>query len=80
MNVSKKEFIDKLKEAIKLDERSCVKDITYERAREKEIITITYTGGAEVRINVACNSHGANLLEIAREVYGNGAFGRMCDE
>lgn len=79
MNIPKEEFIKRLKAAVMADTRSCVQDIVYSRDDSREIVKIIYTGGASVSINVSCNSNGANMLEIAREVYGNGAFGRMPD-
>lgn len=40
---------------------------------------IRYLGGCERRIHADANSNGMNMLEIAREVYGNGAFGRTIE-
>lgn len=77
--ISKKEFIRHLEALIIADGRSCVRNIVYTKDGSKERIRIIYTGGAHIDINVSCNSNGANLLEVAREVYGNGAFGRMPD-
>lgn len=79
MNISKEEFIKHLEALIIADSRSCVQNIVYTKNENGEKLRIIYTGGAHIDINVSCNSNGANLLEIAREVYGNGAFGRMPD-
>lgn len=76
-NISKKAFIDSLKAAVIADEMSQVSNITYKKKEHDEIITITYTGGHTQDINVTANSNGTNMLEIAREVYGTGAFGRI---
>ncbi len=80
MKITKEEFITRLKLVIMADERSYVKDITYWKQNEIEIITIHYIGGAKTMINAACNSNGCNALEIMREVYGNGAVGRIKEE
>ena len=77
--ISKKEFIRHLEALIIADGRSCVQNIVYTKNENREKLRIIYTGGAHIDINVSCNSNGANLLEVAREVYGNGAFGRMPD-
>ena len=77
--ISKKEFIKHLEALIIADGRSCVQNVVYTKDGSRERIRIIYTGGAHIDINVSCNSNGANLLEVAREVYGNGAFGRMPD-
>ena len=80
MKITKEEFITRLKLVIMADERSCVKDITYWKQDEKEIVTIHYVGGAKALINVACNSNGCNALEIMREIYGFGAIGKIREE
>ena len=77
--ISKKEFIRHLEALIIADGRSCAQNIVYTKNENREKLRIIYTGGAHIDINVSCNSNGANLLEVAREVYGNGAFGRMPD-
>ena len=77
--ISKKEFIKHLEALIIADGRSCVQNVVYTKDGSRERIRIIYTGGAHIDINVSCNSNGANLQEVAREVYGNGAFGRMPD-
>lgn len=77
--ISKKEFIRHLEALIIADGGSCVRNIVYTKDGSRERIRIIYTGGAHIDINVSCNSNGANLQEVAREVYGNGAFGRMPD-
>ena len=54
MNITKEEFITRLKLVVMTDERSCVEDITYWKQDEKEVVTIRYVGGAKAMINVAC--------------------------
>ena len=80
MNITKEEFITRLKLVVMADERSCVEDITYWKQDEKEVVTIRYVGGAKAMINVACNSNGCNALEIMREFYGSGAIGKIREE
>lgn len=80
MNITKEEFIIRLKLVVMADERSCVEDITYWKQDEKEVVTIRYVGGAKAMINVACNSDGCNALEIMREIYGSGAIGKIREE
>ena len=80
MNITKEEFIIRLKLVVMADERSCVEDITYWKQDEKEVVTIRYVGGAKAMINVACNSNGCNALEIMREIYGSGAIGKIREE
>lgn len=47
MNITKEEFIIRLKLVVMADERSCVEDITYWKQDEKEVVTIRYIGGAK---------------------------------
>lgn len=79
MNISKKDFINSLKAAVIADDRSGVENIEYKSVDGREWIVIRYLGGCERRINADANSNGMNMLEIAREVYGNGAFGRTIE-
>lgn len=79
MNISKKDFITSLKAAVIADDRSGVENIEYKSVDGREWIVIRYLGGCERRINADANSNGMNMLEIAREVYGNGAFGRTIE-
>lgn len=79
MNISKKDFINSLKAAVIADNRSGVENIEYKNVDGREWIVIRYLGGCERRINADANSNGMNMLEIAREVYGNGAFGRTIE-
>ena len=80
----KERFIKKLTEALKVDERSGVEDITYykpgffEGHPNNEFIRIQYRLDAFAWINTTGNSNGANASEIVKEVYYNGATGRMC--
>lgn len=76
----KRDFVKALEKAILSDSRSYVKSIDYdyrENELPREMITITYKNDYSVRINVEINSNGANAQEIIREIYGNGAHGRM---
>ena len=77
MEITKSEFINSLKAAVIADERSGVENIEYKKTKDREVIIIRYLGGRERLINAEANSNGMNMLEIAREVYGNGAFGRV---
>lgn len=79
MNISKKDFVNSLKAAVIADDRSGVENIEYKSVDGREWIVIRYLGGCERRINADANSNGMNMLEIAREVYGNGAFGRTIE-
>ena len=76
MNISKKDFITSLKAAVIADNRSGVENIEYQKEDGREWIVIRYLGGFERRIHADANSNGMNMLEIAKEVYGNGASGR----
>ena len=75
----KRTFVHTMRDALKQDRASGVRDIELildeERGMEKMIIL--FRGSHSVRINATHNSCGANAQEIVREVYGNGAFGRM---
>lgn len=79
MNISKKDFVNSLKAAVIADDRSGVENIEYKSVDGREWIVIRYLGGFERRIHADANSNGMNMLEIAREVYGNGAFGRTIE-
>lgn len=79
MNISKKDFVNSLKAAVIADDRSGVENIEYKSVDGGEWIVIRYLGGFERRIHADANSNGMNMLEIAREVYGNGAFGRTIE-
>ena len=73
----KREFIYALRDALRLDPGSGVRDIEIIADKGLEIIVILYRGGRSSRINATGNSGGANALEIIREVYFSGAHGRM---
>lgn len=79
MNISKKDFITSLKAAVIADNRSGVESIEYQKEDGREWIVIRYLGGFERRIHADANSNGMNMLEIAKEVYGNGASGRVIE-
>lgn len=78
-NISKKDFINSLKAAVIADDRSDVENIKYQKEDGREWIVIRYLGGFERRIHADANSNGMNMLEIAKEVYGNGASGRVIE-
>lgn len=74
----KKEYVRDLGEFIKKDPRSSIEEIAYEVAHGKtEIIKIIYRGGHEALVNVTHNSLGAIFVEVGREIYGEGAHGRI---
>jgi len=79
MNISKNDFITSLKAAVIADNRSGVENIEYQKEDGREWIVIRYLGGFERRIHADANSNGMNMLEIAKEVYGNGASGRVIE-
>ena len=74
---SKRTFLAALCDTLKLDPRSGIADIQLVATRALEVVFISYKGGHLVKINATGNSNGANLEEIAREIYGAGAIGRM---
>lgn len=77
----KKAWVDEIAKLLRKDRRSGVKNITYDkRGVGLEIVTITFKGGDESMINVSYNSLGKILEEIDREVYGNGAYGKINPE
>lgn len=78
--MNKKEWTAKVSELIANDLRSGVRGITYSKEEKngwlREIVRIYYNGG-HMDINVTGNSLGSILHEIVREVYGDGAIGRI---
>lgn len=77
MYADKYEFVKRTELALRFDKRSDVAHIDYVGNQYSEIVTITYINGEEAKINVHGNSCGAIFREIAAEVYGDGAFGRI---
>ena len=81
MNENKKEFVEALSDALKMDSRSGVKSIQYateiwfEDILYEEFVQINYEGGRYALINVTANSNGANATEIIHEVYGGKPIG-----
>ena len=73
----KKGFTKDLSNLLRSDDRSGVTSITYELEYDPciEVVTIKYKGGSTAKIDVTCNSLGAILKEIVREVYEDGAIG-----
>ena len=77
----KKAWVDDIAKLLRKDRRSGVKSITYDkRGVGSEIVTIEFTWDEESIINVSFNSLGKILEEIHREVYGNGAYGKVNPE
>ena len=85
MNENKKEFVEALSDALKMDSRSGVKsikyatDIWFEDILYEEVVQINYESGSGryALINVTANSNGANATAIIHEVYGSGAIGHI---
>lgn len=75
----KKDFVNSLKAAVIADGRSGVENVEYKSVDGREWIVIRYLGGFERRIHADANSNGMNMLEIAKEIYGNGASGRVIE-
>lgn len=75
----KKVFVKKVEEAILMDhDRNGVKSVKYlKHDNNAEYIVITYDNGHKSWIHVSSNSNGANLREIAGEVYGTGSVGHF---
>lgn len=69
---------------LKKDDRSYVQSLDYsidtKHGWSREVVTVKFNCGSEQKINVSGNSLGAILHEIVREVYGQGAIGRIFDE
>lgn len=80
----KAKWTKEVEELLKKDERSYVRGLGYliekKNGWKREVVKITYNCGSEQKINVSGNSLGAILHEIVREVYGQGAIGRIFDE
>lgn len=72
---NKKEFTQMIEALLRADCRSDVVVCEYTKEGHNEIVTIIFKGGYAAKINVNCNSLGAILKEVVREVYGDGAFG-----
>lgn len=72
-------FIKAIESALAFDlERNHVLAIEYKELEDgQERIVIKYLGGYMSVINANVNSNGANLAEITREIYGEGAHGRI---
>lgn len=72
---NKTEFTQMIEALLRADDRSDVVVCEYAKNGHSEVITIIFNGGYTVKINVNCNSLGAILKEVVKEVYDNGAFG-----
>ena len=83
MFLEKQEWTNKISDLITSDKRSGVWNISYahfEKGQWRiEEVRIYYAEGY-TDINVTGNSLGSILREIAREVYGDGAYGRITNE
>ena len=73
----KEEFTRAVSELLKREPRSGVEEIKYFSKNYSEFVEITYKNGYVARICVNYNSNGAIFKEIAREVYGEGAYGKV---
>ena len=80
----KRKWTKEVEALLKKDDRSYVQSLEYsidtKHGWSREVVTVTFNYGSEMKINVSGNSLGAILHEIAREVYGQGAIGRIYDE
>lgn len=76
----KKTWTREVGELLKKDKRSYLEECEYYKEHGNEIVKLVFKDGDAVRINVSCNSLSAILHEIVREVYGDGAFGRITNE
>lgn len=84
MDEDKRAYCEQIEAVLKADPRSHVTAVRYkERYRPGvdrpmvEAVKIEYKGGSVAIINVTHNSLGAILTEVAAEVYGRGAMGRI---
>lgn len=81
MGEHKKEFIEALTKALKIDGRSGVKsieyatDIWFEDILYEEVVRINFKSGAYKLINVTANSNRSNEQEIMSAVYGRKPIG-----
>ena len=74
----KKQFVYAIRAALLIDhERSGFKDMEYSCNKGREEIRILFDNNQIIRINTSANSNSANMLEIYRAIYGNGAVGQM---
>ena len=75
----KKEFIKKIEEALLMDhDRNGVKSVKYlKHDNNAEYIVVIYDNDHKSWIHVTANANGANLREIAGEVYGTGSVGHF---
>ena len=71
----KKGYTERIEQLLRADPRSDIKECGYTKEDEKEVVYLIYNSGYSVLINVNCNSLGAILTEVVREVYNNGATG-----
>lgn len=83
MNEKKKEFVEALSEALKMDSRSGVVSITYatdiwfEDVLYEEVIQVNFKGRAYKLINVTANSYQTNAREIINAVYDDEVCGLL---
>ena len=80
--MSKSEWVMMISKLLAEDRRSGVSSIRYANEKNeqgwiREIVRIDYNCGSIAEINVTGNSLGSIFHEIAREVYGSGAIGRI---
>ena len=83
MSENKKEFVEALSNALKMDSRSGVKsiqyatDIWFEDVLYEEVVQINFRGGEFKLINVTANSNGENAKGIIKAVYGGKPVGLL---
>ena len=83
MNEKKKEFVEALRDTLKIDSRSGVKSIKYatgiwfEDVLYEEVIQINFNDGKYKLINTTANSNFSNANEIIKAVYGGAVVGLL---
>ena len=82
--MNKSEWVKMISDLLSKEKYSGVDFIYYTNETKngwfREIVRIDYNCGSIAEINVTGNSLGLILHEIVREVYGDGAYGRVTKE
>lgn len=74
----KKNFVERTLQIAAMQADDQVSFLSYDWDNAgSELVTINYFGGNSVRINVSANSLAAILMEVARELSGGQAHGRI---
>ena len=82
-NGKKKEFVEALSDALKIDGRRGVKsieyatDIWFENVQYEEVVQVNFKSGAYTLINTTANSNWSNAQEIMSAVYGGNPVGLL---